>query len=129
MPELRHRHHVFLLFDGWYSKKEIFCLLDEYKNREIICSVRHDSMMHDLPLAQTGKRGRHARHEKHLSLTDDFMLSDEKIGGYYIGTRMMLTKIFSNRYVYATVTATDKTSQTRRLFRWLGIMDKVVKWC
>ena len=86
----------------------MICLSDEYKNLEIICNVRHDSVMYDLPPELTGKRGRPARHGKHLSLTDGFTLSGEKIGGYYIGTCMVLTKIFGNKYIHATVTATDK---------------------
>ena len=39
--------------------------------------------MYDLAPAQTGRRGRPAKHGKHLSVETDFTFSNEKIGDYY----------------------------------------------
>lgn len=47
---------------------------------------------------------------KRLSILDDFTLSDEKINGYYIDVRTIMTEIFGNRKVLAYVTATEKDS-------------------
>ena len=116
MPELEQKHQVILLFDSWYTKKSLVCLADEYENLDIICNARCDSAIYDLPQAPTGKRGRPAKRGKRLSLVEDFSLSAEKIGDYYIGVRKVLTNIFGDRYVYSYVTAANKTTETRRLF-------------
>ena len=44
------------------------------------------------------------------------MLTDEKIGGYYIAARRVLINIFGRREVMACVTSPAKESSTRRLF-------------
>lgn len=116
MPELEQKHQVLLLFDSWYAKNALVCLVDEYKNLDIICNARYDSAIYDLPPAPTGKRGRPAKRGKRLSITEDFFLSAEKTGDYYVGIRKVLTNIFGDRYVYAYVTASNKTTGTRRLF-------------
>ncbi len=46
----------------------------------------------------------------------DFTLSGEKICGYYIGTRRVLTNIFGTREVFAYVTSTEKEGGSRLLF-------------
>ena len=46
----------------------------------------------------------------------DFSLSAEKTGDYYISVRKVLTNIFGDRCVHAYVTASNKTTMTRRLF-------------
>ena len=66
--------------------------------------------------AQTGRRGRPAKHGKHLSAETDFTFSNEKSGDYYTGVRRVLAKIFGNREVLAYVTATEKEHGTKRLF-------------
>ena len=43
--------------------------------------------MYDLAPAQTGRRGRPAKHGKRLSVETDFTFSNEKIGDYYTGVR------------------------------------------
>lgn len=116
MPELAQKHHVLLLFDSWYAKAPLVCLADKYKNLDIICNARYDSAIYDLPQAPAGKRGRPAKRGKRLSLIDDFSLSAEKTGDYYIGVRKVLTNIFGDRYVHAYVTAANKTTETRILF-------------
>ena len=46
-----------------------------------------------------------ASHGKRLSVQDDFTLSDEKIGDYYMAVRHVLTNIFGRRQVLAYVTS------------------------
>ena len=116
MPELEQKHQVLLQFDIWYTKKTLVCLADEYENLDIICNARYDSAIYDLPQAPTGKRGRPAKRGKRLSIIEDFFLSAEKIGDYYVGVRKVITNIFGDRCVYAYVTAGSKTAKTRRLF-------------
>ena len=77
---------------------------------------RYDSAIYDLPQAPTGKRGRPAKRGKRLSITEDFSLSNEKIGDYYVGVRRVLTNIFGDKCVHAYVTASNKTTETRRIF-------------
>lgn len=72
--------------------------------------------IYDLPQAPTGKRGIPAKQGRRLSLMKDFSLSAEKTGDYYIGVRKVLTNIFGDRCVHAYVTASNKTTMTRRLF-------------
>ena len=67
MPELASCHQVILLFDSWYAKSSMTCLADEFQNLDIICNVRHDTVMYDLPPARTGKRGRPAKHGKSIT--------------------------------------------------------------
>ena len=119
MPELNQKHQVLLLFDSWYAKKSLVRLADEYENLDIICNARYDSAIYNLPQAPTGKRGRPAKRGKRLSIIEDFSLSTEKIGDYYVGVRKVLTNIFGDRYVHAYVTAGNKTTETRRLLRFM----------
>ncbi|KAI4446393.1 hypothetical protein C823_000911 [Eubacterium plexicaudatum ASF492] len=67
--------------------------MDEYENLDLIGNARSDSVIYDLPPQRTGKRGRPALHGKKLSIQDDFTLSDEKIGDYYMAVRHVLTNI------------------------------------
>ena len=72
--------------------------------------------MYDPAPARTGRRGRPAKHGKHLSVETDFTLSNEKSADYYTSVRQVLTEIFGNREVLAHVTATEKEHGTKRLF-------------
>ena len=87
-----------------------------FQNLDLIGNARIYSVMYDLAPAQTGRRGRPAKHGKHLSVETDFTFSNEKIGDYYTGVRRVLAKIFGNREVLAYVTATEKEHGTKRLF-------------
>ena len=116
MPEFSKKRNVILLCDSWYVKKDLVCIVDEYENLDLIGNARSDSVIYDLPPQPTGKKGRPATHGKRLSIQDDFALSDEKIGNYYIAVRQVLTNIFGKRKVLAYVTSPDKSSHTRRLF-------------
>ena len=62
------------------------------------------------------KGRRPALHGKKLSIQNDFTLSDEKIGDYYMAVRRVLANIFGKRTVLAFVTSADKTKGSRRLF-------------
>jgi hypothetical protein len=116
MPELQGKANVIILCDSWYTKGDLVSVVDEYPNLGLIGNARYDSVLYDLAPQPTGKRGRPAKHGKRLSADRDFTLSDEKIGGYYIGTRRVLTNIFGTREVLAYVTATEKEGGSRRLF-------------
>ncbi len=116
MPEFRAWKNVIILCDSWYVKKNLVSVVDEYENLGLIGNARSDSVIYDLPPQPTGKRGRPATHGRKLSIQDDFVLSDEKIGDYYMAVRRVLTNIFGKKQVLAYVTSPEKTSGTRRLF-------------
>ena len=88
-PEFSSQKNVIILCDSWYTKQNLVSIVDEYPNLDLIGNARAD---------------------------DDFTLSDEKINGYYIGVRRVLTNLFGSREVFAYVTTYEKDSGTRRLF-------------
>ena len=49
-------------------------------------------------------------------MQDDFTLSDEKIGDYYMAVRHVHTNIFGKRTVLTYVTSADKAAGSKRLF-------------
>ncbi len=116
MPVFLSKKNVIVLCDSWYAKKDLVCVVDEYANLDIICNARYDSVIYDLAPQPTGKKGRPAKHGNRLSPDNDFTLSDEKVGEYYIGARRVLTNLFGQREVYAYVTASEKMKGSRRLF-------------
>ena len=116
MPEFSSTKNVILLCDSWYTKQNLVSIVEEYPNLDLIGNARSDSVIYDLAPAPTGKKGRPAKHGKRLSIDDDFTLSDEKISGYYIGLRHVLTNIFGSREVLAYVTTAVKGTGVRRLF-------------
>ena len=87
MPELAGQKKVILMFDSWYAKKDLLCVVDEFPNLDIICGARTDSVLYDLAPERTGKAGRPRKHGERLSLDTGFVLSSEKINGYFIGVR------------------------------------------
>lgn len=116
MPTLSGKWNVILPCDSWYAKKNLTCVVDEYPNLDLICNARYDSVIYDLVLQRTGKRGHPTKHGKRLSLKEDFCLSNEKMGDYYTGVRRVLTNIFTGKEVLAYVTSTEKEGASRRLF-------------
>lgn len=116
MPVFLSQKNVIVLCDSWYAKKDLVCVVNEYANLDIICNARYDSVIYDLAPQPAGKKGRPAKHGKRLSPDNDFTLSDEKVGEYYIGARRVLTNLFGQREVYAYVTASEKMKGSRRLF-------------
>ena len=115
-PEFSGKRNVIILCDSWYVKRDLVCVVDEYPNLELIGNARSDSVIYDLPPVKTGKRGRPAKHGRRLSMNEDFILSDGKIGDYYTGCRRVLTNIFGARQVMAYVTSPCKEGGSRRLF-------------
>lgn len=115
MPAFASQKNVIILCDGWYAKRNLACIVDEYPNLDLICNARYDSVIYAPAPRRTGRRGRPARHGERLSPDKDFSLSDDKIGDYYIGVRRVLTNIFGCREVLACVTSAEKGSASRRL--------------
>ena len=116
MPQFSGRKNVILMCDSWYVKKDLVSIVDEYENLDLIGNARSDSVIYDLAPQRTGKRSRPALHGKKLSIYDDFVLSDEKIGDHYTAACRVLTNIFGKREVLAYVTSPEKGSNSRRLF-------------
>ena len=83
-----------------------------HENADIICNVRVDTAIYDLPPARTGKRGRPCKRGAQLSL-DDFNCTYSK-GRFKMGHRCVKTKIFGDLTVHAYVTVSE--SGSRRLF-------------
>ena len=116
MPVFHEKKNVIILCDSWYVKKNLVSVIDEYENLDILGNARSNSVIYDLPLQRTGKRGRPALHGKKLSIQNDFTLSDEKIGDYYMAVRRVLTNILEKKTILAYVTSADKVKDSRRLF-------------
>ncbi|KUO73237.1 MAG: hypothetical protein APF77_12445 [Clostridia bacterium BRH_c25] len=55
MPLLE-EYQVILLCDNWYPKGKVIDAVKLYTNLELICAVRSDTAIYDLPPAPTGKR-------------------------------------------------------------------------
>ena len=103
--------NVCLLCDSWYPKAEITELPQKYENLAIICNVRHDTALYDLPPEKNGKKGRPKVRGDKLTL-EDFDLSSIDGTEYSVGSRPVITKLFGNRTVHAIVTKT-KSGSTR----------------
>ena len=116
MPEFAEKKNVIILCDSWYVKKALVSIVDDYENLDLIGNARADSVIYDLPPAPTGKKGRPKKHGRRLSIYKDFVMSAEKIGGYYTASRRVLTNIFGERQVLAYVTSTEQREGSRRLF-------------
>lgn len=130
MPELPDGRRIVILCDSWYAKKCIFSLAAEFRNLGIICNVRIDTALYEPAPPRTGKRGRPATHGPRLSL-DDFELSHEKAGGFFIGTRPVLANLLKGVPLQAFVTGTERVGGSRRLFLSTlpaGWLDGCLKW-
>ena len=104
---------IIVLFDSWYPKG-IMCKICEKENICIICNVRHDTALYDLPPERTGKRGRPRQYGERISFSD-FSLKEISGTNYNVGFRYVKTKIFRNRIVLAIITENIST-KSRRLF-------------
>ena len=111
MPLLKGRQ-VLLFFDSWYAKSSLMERVLQYPELAIVCNVRSDSAMYELPPLPNGKPGRPKKRGKRIHL-DDFTLSWE-MDGMRIGHRLVLTNICGNRRIHAYVSCT--ASGSRRLF-------------
>ena len=129
MPEFQEKKNVVILCDSWYAKKNLVRIVDEYSNLDVICNARCASVIYDLVPEPTGRRGRPAKHGRHLLIEEDFTLSDEKIGDYYTGVRRVLTNIFGAREVLAYVTSARKDSGSDDCFLALSSQSScMVRW-
>ena len=97
IPEFHGWKNVIILCDSWYVKKELTAIVKEYQNLDLLGNARSDSVMYDLAPQPTGHRGRPTKYGCRLSIEADFILSSEKIDGYYIGSRQALTNIFGEK--------------------------------
>ena len=55
MPSLSSMGNIILLYDSWYVKNNLLSIVEEYKNLDIICNERNDSVLYDLAPPKTGK--------------------------------------------------------------------------
>lgn len=116
MPELKAKKNVIILCDSWYVKRNLVFIVDRYKNLDLVGSTQSESVIYDLPPpVPAGRKGRPPKRGR-LSIYEDFVLSTEKIGDYYTGSRRVLTNIFGTRQVLAYVVCTGKGNGERRLF-------------
>ena len=104
--------HIVVLCDSWYPKKKFISRILSHENADIICNVRVDTAIYDLPPARTGKRGRPCKRGAQLSL-DDFACTYSRCK-FKVGHRCVKTKIFGDITVHAYVTVSE--SGARRLF-------------
>ena len=79
----------------------------------MICNVRYDTALYDLPPAKTGKKGRPKVRGKKLSF-NDFEFSPVDGTDYSVGSRQVITNLFGKKPVHAIVTKTK--NGTQRLF-------------
>lgn len=105
--------NVCLCCDSWYPKAEITELPQQYDNLTLICNVRHDTVLYDLPPAKTGKKGRPKVRGKKLSF-DDFVFLPVDGTDYSVGSRQVITNLFGKKPVHAIVT--KNKSGNHRLF-------------
>ena len=110
------RRQVILCCDSWHPKDCVKRPVDEYPNLDIICNVRVDTALYELPPAKTGKQGRPRVRGKRLSLKD-FVLKAVPGSGYLAGCREVKTMLFGNRSVWAIVAKSEKSGQRRVFLR------------
>ena len=57
MPEFRNKKNVIILCGGWYVKKNLVSIVDEYENLDLIGNARSGSVIYGLPPQRTEKKG------------------------------------------------------------------------
>ena len=114
MPQLQSKRTI-LLCDSWYAKQEVTALVEQFESLDIVCNVRKDTVLYELPPKLSGKRGRPKKHGERLSL-EDISLSEQRIAGYYTGVQMVVSNLFRERKIFAYVTSTEAIGGSRRLF-------------
>lgn len=113
MKAIGTERNVILCCDSWYPKAEITQLPEEFENLDILCNVRSDTALYELPPERTGKKGRPRVRGERIFL-NDFILQEVKETGMYAGSRTVMTNLFKKRPVSAIVT--ESKSGSRRLF-------------
>ncbi|MDE5589125.1 MAG: hypothetical protein K2J60_08280 [Acetatifactor sp.] len=96
MDKIGPDRQVFLLCDSWYPKECVAGLVNEFHYLDIICNVRIDIVMYDLPPERTGKRGRPKKYGERLS-PEKSELESPKTGDWKTGMRPVLTKLWGER--------------------------------
>ena len=125
MPALASCNQVILLCDSWYPKKPVPGLVNEFPNLEMICNVRVDTVLYDLPGERTGKRGRPQIHRERIRL-ESIPLKKPEGADYYMGCREVITNLWKGKPVYAYVTAANPEKPgSFRLFLSTVPKDKV----
>ncbi len=114
MSFLGSHRQVILCCDSWYPKGCVKRLIDTFSNLVLICNVRSDTAIYQLPPAPTGKRGRPPVRGARLALTD-FVLHDIPGTDFLVGFQPVKTLLFGTRTVYAIVTK-HKRGNSYRLF-------------
>jgi len=113
MKEIGSDRNVIVCCDSWYPKAEMVRLPEEFENLEMICNVRSDTALYELPQPHTGKRGRPRIRGERISL-QDFSLKEIKGKDMSVGEKTVMTNLFGKHPVSAIVTQTK--SGSRRLF-------------
>ena len=67
MPELQSKRTI-LLCDSWYAKQEVTALVEQFEHLDIVCNVRKDTVLYELPPKPSGKRDRPKKYGEKLSL-------------------------------------------------------------
>lgn len=125
MPELALCGQVILLCDSWYPKKPVTGLVSEFKNLEMICCARSDTVLYDLPGQRTGRRGRPRIHGGRLELSS-IPLDKPEGASYFMGGRRVVTNLWKGRTVYACVTASDpEKPESFRLFLCTAELEEI----
>lgn len=119
LPELNTCNKVVLLCDSWYPKGEILDLVMTTDKLELICNVRIDTVLYDLPPERTAKRGRPRIRGNRLELEDIPLEDLNELEGekYFIGHKTVITNLFGDKHVEVILTQSkEKTASSRRLF-------------
>ena len=115
MDDIGEDAQVILMCDSWYPKKPVTSLLDSYDNLNIICNVRVDTAMYELPPERFGKCGRPGKYGEKADI-NNVLLDTPAYGKWKIGVKTVLTNLFGNRKVLSVVTSPKEGSESRRLF-------------
>lgn len=100
MEQIGSNRQVCLCCDSWYPKRKILNLPEQFSNLTLICNVRHDTVLYDLPPTSAHRRGHPRIRGKKISL-DDFALKPIKETDFYAGSRMVMTNLFGKRRIGA----------------------------
>ncbi len=85
--------------------------VEEFENIEFVGAVRKDTAFFDLPPEHNGKRGRPRKYGDKLSLKD---LEYEKIGKYYVASKIVKTKLFEQPVeIFVTLKDLDEFKSPR----------------
>lgn len=107
---------VILLCDSWYPKGEVLVLTKDFPQLEMICHVRSDTVLYDMPAPRTGKRRRPQIHGARLDM-HSIPLMKTKGYRYYMGSRKVITNLWKGQTVYAFVMAISQEKESSyRLF-------------